>query len=64
MDKLSDQPFADVTGKVGTHPHRKQVGTDDRGKLSDRVTQQIAGQRACNQFIDQAASGDYKNGKE
>jgi hypothetical protein len=47
------QPRADA--------HGKQVAADDGGKLQHRVAQQVAGQRACGQLVDQAAGGHHED---
>ncbi len=44
--------------------HGEQVAADDRGKLKHAVAQQIAGERAGDQLIDQPARGDQEDGKE
>ena len=44
------QPRADA--------HREQVGADDGAELQHRVAEQVAGQRAGGQFVEQPAGGD------
>jgi hypothetical protein len=62
--KVSSKPLAQEARQPGTHAHGKQVGADDRRELGDRVAQQVAGQRAGDQFVDQPAAGDDQRGEQ
>src|SRR5579864_6782594 len=44
--------------------HGEEIAADDSGKLENAVADQVAGQRARNQFVDQAAGGDEEDGDE
>ena len=52
------QLLAHVARGPGAQAHGEQVGADDRGELQHRVAQQVAGERAGAQLVDQAARGD------
>ncbi len=64
LNEARDQAAHHVARQPGADPHREQIAADDGGKLGDGITQQIGGERAGNQFVDQAARGDGENRKE
>ena len=50
--------------QVRADPHGEEVAADDRGKLENGVAEQIAAQRAGDQFVGQSAGGDRENGDD
>ena len=56
--EVRDQLALEEARQVGAQPHREQVGADDGRELQDRVAEQVAGERAGGQLVDEATSGD------
>ena len=48
----------------GAQAHGEQVDADDGGELQHRVAEQVAGQRAGGQLVDQAAGRDDEDAGE
>ena len=62
-EALGEAPV-DVLGEVRAQAHGAQVDPDDRGELHDGVPQQVAGQRARHQLVDQPAGCDDEDADE
>src|SRR5579884_2077574 len=58
------QPARDEFGHPASDAHSEQVAAYDGGELQNAVAQQIAGQRAGNQLINESARGDQEYRKE
>ena len=56
--EVRDQLALEVARQPGADAHREQVGADDGGELQDRVAQQVAGERAGDELVDQPAGRD------
>ncbi len=54
----------DVARERAADAHREQVRADDSGELKDAVSDKIAGERAGDEFIDEAARRDQQHGNE
>mmetsp|Transcript_6193 Transcript_6193/g.24988 ORF Transcript_6193/g.24988 Transcript_6193/m.24988 type:complete len:300 (-) Transcript_6193:3283-4182(-) len=54
----------DKARQPGAQAHREEIHTDDGGELQHRVAEQVAGERARRQLVDQAAGGDDENAGE
>ncbi len=63
-DETAHQAPYQVARQETANPHREQVAADDGGKLKYAVAEQIAGESACDQLIDEAAGGDEEDGKK
>ena len=55
---------ADIARAPRAHAHREQIGADDCGELRDAVAQQIGGERAGEQLVDQATGRDDEGRRE
>ena len=64
QDETAGHAAHDEARQAGADAHREQIRADDRGELRDAVAQQVAGQRARDQLVDEPAGGDQKNGNE
>ena len=62
--KRATRPRADEAREPAADAHGEQVAADDGRELKDAVAEQIAGQRAGDQLIDQPAGGDQEDGEE
>src|SRR5712664_3577447 len=54
----------DVAGEGAADAHREKIRADDGGELKDAVSNEIAGERASDEFIDEAAGRDQQHGNE
>ena len=63
-DEALHEAAIDVARERTADAHGKEVVADDGGKLKDAVAEEIAGERAGDQLIDQAASRDEQHGDE
>ena len=62
--KRGTRPPMDEARQRAADAHGEQVAADDGGELEDAVAEQIAGQRAGDQLVDQPAGGDQEDGDE
>ena len=58
LDEPDQQVAADVARQVRPDAHREQVDADDRRELRDAVAEEIAGDGAREQLVDETAGGD------
>jgi hypothetical protein len=58
LDEAQQQVSRHVLRQPGTDAHGEQVGADHRRELGHRVAEQVAGQRAGDEFVGQPAGGD------
>ena len=63
-DEARHQSALQESRQVTADAHREQVTADDGGELKNPIAEQVTGQRAGDQFIDQPAGGDQKNREE
>ena len=55
LDEHTQQIFFDVTREPRPDAHREEISADDGGKLRDGIAQEIAGDGAGDQFVDESA---------
>ena len=58
------QPAMDVARERAANPHRKQIAADDGRELQDAVAEQVAGERARDQLVDEPAGRDEQDRDE
>src|SRR5581483_7855124 len=63
-DETIGKPAVDVAGNSAPDPHGKQVAADDGRELKHTIAEQIAGERARYQFVDEPAGGDQQDRNE
>src|SRR6266849_776745 len=63
-DEAIRETAIDVAGERAADAHREKVRADDGGELKDAVSDKIAGERAGDKLIDEAASRDQQHGNE
>jgi hypothetical protein len=63
-DELSDRRARDVARHPRPDAHREEIRADDGGELRDAVAEQIAGQRAGHELVDQPARRDEENRRQ
>ena len=64
LDEARNQVTPEVARQVGADPHREQVDPDDRRELCHAVAQEVAGNGAGQQLVDQPAGGDGEDRHE
>ncbi len=64
LDKHGHLVSVNELREEGANPHREEVNADNRRELGDRIAEEIAGQRARDQLINEPARRDGKDGCE
>src|SRR5262249_9055973 len=63
-DEGADEVAGDVARQPGADAHGREVAAYDGGELRDAVAEQIAGKRAGDQLVDEAAGRDDEGREE
>ena len=62
--KMPQQVLFDVSREPRADAHGEEIDADDGGELRDGIAEQIAGERAGDQLVDQPAGRDREDGRE
>src|SRR6185295_12339161 len=57
-DELRHQTLAEIARQVRTNAHRKEISTNDSGKLRDGIAEQITGKSSRNEFVNKSTGSD------
>ena len=63
-NKAIGEAAIQIARERAANAHREKVRADDGGELEDAVADQIAGERARNELIDEAARRNQQHGNE